>query len=104
MTTVIERTEGHYEVYEIPYGKDYVWNPGCVVVECECGERPSLTGTETTCECGADHTALIQEELKFRTSSEETPSPEDECQEWRRNQEEYLHSEYYDRLEWEQIK
>jgi hypothetical protein len=104
MTSVIERTEGHYEVYEIPYGKDYVWCPECVVVECDCGERPSLTVTETTCECGADHTGLVQEELKSQAPSEETPSPEDECEEWRKHKDEYLHSEHNDQLEWEMMK
>ncbi len=104
MTTVIERTEGHYEVYEVPYGKDYVWSPECVVVECECGQRLSLRATETTCGCGADHTTLVQQELKSQAPSEQTPSPEDECREWRRHEDEYLRSEYNDWLEWEQIK
>ena len=104
MTTVIERTEGHYEVYEFPYGKDYTWNPECVMVECECGERLSLTATETICECGADHTTLVQEELKSRPSREQDPCPEDECREWRKHKDEYLRSEYNEQLEWEQIK
>ncbi len=104
MTTVIERIKGHYEVREIPYGKDYVWCPECVVVECDCGERLSLTTSETSCKCGADHTALIQRELEAQPPSEESPSPEDECREWSTKQKEYLHSEYYDRLEWEEIE
>ncbi len=104
MTTVIERIEGHYEVQEIPYGKDYIWCPECVIVECHCGERTSLTATETICKCGADHTALIQAELKSRATSGESPSPDDECREWKRKQEEYLHSEYYDWLEWKEIE
>lgn len=104
MTTVIERTEGHYEVREIPYGKGYVWCPDCVVVECDCKERLTLTAAETICKCGVDHAALIQRELKARSSGGEGPSPEDECREWSRKQEEYLHSEYYDWLEWKEIE
>ncbi len=104
MTTVIERTVGHYEVREIPYGKDYVWCPECVVVECDCGERLTLTASETVCQCGADHTTLVQEELKSRPSSKQTPSPEDECRDWRRHKDEYLHSEYNEQLEWEKLK
>ena len=49
MTTVIERTQGHYEVQETSYGKAYVWCPECVVVECDCGERPILTASQSTC-------------------------------------------------------
>ena len=104
MTTVAERIRGHYEVREIPYGKAYVWCPDFVVVECDCGEKASLTASETICKCGADHTTLIQTELKSRAPSEETPSTEDECREWERKQDEYLHSEYYDWLEWREIE
>ena len=104
MTTVIERTEGHYEVYELPYGKDYNWCPECVIVECECGERLSLTATETICECGADHTTLVYKELKSRPPSEETSSTNDECREWRNYEDEYLRSEQDYKQEWERMK
>ncbi len=104
MATVIKHTEGHYEVHKILYGKGYVWCPECVVVECDCRERLTLTATETTCKCGADHSALVQEELKSRPPSEETPSPEDECRDWRRHKDEYLHSEQIYKWEWERMK
>lgn len=104
MTTVVERIEGHYEVNEVPYGRDYSWYPECVVVECVCGKRVSLTATETICQCGADHTVLVKEELKSRPPSEEGPCPEDECREWRRHEDEYLRSEYNEQLEWEIMK
>ena len=104
MATIIRHTEEHYEVHEIPYGRDYNWCPESVIVECDCGERLSLTATETTCTCGADHTALVQEGLNSLASSEQTPSPKDECSEWRRHQEEYLRSEHNDQLEWEIMK
>jgi hypothetical protein len=63
MTTVIEHTEGHYEVQRTSYGEAYVWCPECVVVECDCGERPVLTAAETVCHCGTDHATLIRDEL-----------------------------------------
>ena len=60
---VVGRTEGHYEVQEVEFGRVYRWCPGCVVVECYCGERLTLTGSVTVCRrCGADHTAVVQEE------------------------------------------
>ncbi len=58
-----ERIEGHYEVQEMEYGKVYKWCPESVVVECECGERLALTGSVTTCECGAQHRVDTREEV-----------------------------------------
>jgi hypothetical protein len=79
MTTVIERHEGHYKVHKLPYGIDYVWCPRCVFVECDCGERLMLSASLTTCGCGADHAALVREELASRRPSEEVSHPlEDE--------------------------
>ena len=67
MTAVIESIDGHYEVHKTLYGESYVWCPGCVVVECDCGERPVLSASETICSCGTH--------------------------EWRKEQDEYLLSE-----------
>ena len=101
MTTVIERTQGHYEVQETSYGEAYVWCPECVVVECDCGERPVLSASQGTCGCGADHAAFIREELDPRPSPEEASHPwDDEYREWRKKQEEVLHSESHYWLEW----
>lgn len=64
MGTVIERTEGHYDVREVPYGKVYTWRSGRLVVECDCGPRLILTFlVEAACRCGADHTAVVSGEL-----------------------------------------
>ncbi len=90
MTTVIECIEGHYEVQKASYGKVYVWCPEHVVVECECGERPVLSTSETVCICGANHAPLVQKVL----DSQRAPHPgEAEYHEWRRKQDEYLVSE-----------
>lgn len=94
MTTVIECTEGHYEVQETSYGKDYVWCHGCVVVECDCGERPVLSASETVCSCGTEHASLVWEVLAFRQASGGISYPWDaEYDEWRRKKDEYLLSE-----------
>lgn len=106
MTSVVEHIEGRYEVHKHPYGTDYAWCPECVVVQCSCGRRPELSALETTCRCGADHTALIEEELASRRRSE-APSrllEDRECQEWREHRDEYLRSEYHDRLEWSALE
>lgn len=90
MTTMIERTEGHYEVQKTSYGEAYVWCPECVVVECDCGERPVLSASGTVCGCGTDHAALVRGMLASRRA----PHPWDaEYHEWRKKQDEYLVSE-----------
>jgi hypothetical protein len=90
VTTMIERTEGHYEVQKSSYGEAYVWCPECVVVECDCGERPVLSASGTVCGCGTDHAALVREVLASRSA----PHPWDaEYHEWRKKQDEYLVSE-----------
>ena len=105
MSTVIERTQGHYEVQETSYGEAYVWCPECVVVECDCGERPVLSASQSTCGCGADHAALIGEELASRRSSEEGSHPlDDEYREWRREQDKSSYSESHYWMEWRFIE
>ena len=94
MTTMIERTEGHYEVQRSSYGEAYVWCPECVVVECDCGERPVLSAFETVCGCGADHAALVREVLASRQAADGISHPWDaEYDEWRKKQGEVLLSE-----------
>jgi hypothetical protein len=67
---VVERAEGHYEVHDVEFGRVYRWCPEQVVVECDCGERTVLTGSETACRCGTDYTTILREEC--------AASPEDE--------------------------
>ncbi len=66
MATILERTEGHYDVQEVEFGMVYRWCPESVVVECDCGERPTLTSSSITCECGADYAAIVWEEFTAR--------------------------------------
>jgi hypothetical protein len=100
MATVIECIEGHYEVQEASYGQAYVWRPEHLVVGCDCGERLILTASETACDCGADHAALVREELASLKGSDGAPHPwEAEYQEWRKKQNEYVLSEETYQLE-----
>ncbi|MGH3087347.1 MAG: hypothetical protein ACRDSJ_08520 [Rubrobacteraceae bacterium] len=74
--TIVEHTRGHYEVREIPHGRDYVWCPECVVVECDCGERLNFTGSEEAiCRCGRDHSGVVRDELEGRRMRGEGDAP-----------------------------
>ncbi len=53
LVRVIERTAGSYDVQEVECG-------------CDCGERPILISSATTCECGADYAAIVREEFTAR--------------------------------------
>ena len=74
MVNVIERLEWHYEVCEAPYGRSYTWSPGRVV-GWDCGERSTLTFSRHVCRSGADHTAVVMEELVARRLGEEILYP-----------------------------
>ncbi len=77
---IIDRVAGRYEVVqETEFGRVYKWRPERVVVECDCGERPTLTGSMTTCECGADHGVNIQEEVV----AHQMPEDEEALRPWR---------------------
>lgn len=75
MVTVIERTEGRYDVQEVEFGRVYKWRPEHVVVECGCGRTLTLTNSETSCDCGADHAAVVKEELSAERFGNEPPHP-----------------------------
>ena len=60
MAKVIERVQARYEVEEVEFGKVYKWLPERIVVECQCGERLSLTAFTTSCvECASDHVLAV---------------------------------------------
>jgi hypothetical protein len=57
---------GHLPVF-LGLGTVYSWRPESVVVECDCGERATLTASRTACgECGADQEAATEEVLDVR--------------------------------------
>ena len=49
---ILERVEAHYEPRELPFGKVYEWHPTSLAIECNCGEKVTLTATSTTTTCG----------------------------------------------------
>ena len=63
MAKIIKDLEAHYETHEVPFGRSYEWHPEHIIVECDCGERLTLTATSTTtvCRCGTDHGAIIRD-------------------------------------------
>jgi hypothetical protein len=64
MVQILERVQAHYESRELPFGKVYEWHPACVALDCDCGEKVTLsaTSTTTTCSrCGADLGTFVYE-------------------------------------------
>jgi hypothetical protein len=73
---VLERAQGRYEVQDVEFGKVYRWSPERVMVECDCGERLTLTASRAACGCGADYAAFVREELAtFRHPGDEVTHP-----------------------------
>ena len=64
MAKVIACIKAHYEVQDVEMGKVYRWCPERAVVECTCGEEPTLSACRSTCPgCGADHAPIVEEVL-----------------------------------------
>jgi hypothetical protein len=73
---VIERLDAGYEVQEVKFGKAYKWQPERIVLECECGQRLSLTASSTSCiECSRDHVLAVQKASTDRHQSDQTLHP-----------------------------
>ena len=71
MVRVIKHAEAHYEVKDVAFGKAYRWRPERIIIECVCGQRPTLTASFTACDgCGTDHAAVFWGEL-FAGSSDD---------------------------------
>ncbi len=104
MATVIRQTAGHYEVEDVPYGKDYTWCPDCVMVLCDCGERVELTASQTNCGCGVDHATLVRDELDVRKGAGTASCLEEEHDRWMEDRDEYLRSEDDYRREFERLE
>lgn len=99
MVRVIERTEAHYQTHEAKYGKVYRWCPEGVLVECDCGERLTLTSSTESCECGADYAAIIHELADREREKKEGLAPcHREYEEWLKEKA-ALPTEHYEWLE-----
>jgi hypothetical protein len=76
---ILERARAHYEAHEVPFGKTYDWHPAYVALECDCGEKVTLSSSSatTTCrQCGAE-LGIFVEDLREREGhlSEELTHP-----------------------------
>jgi hypothetical protein len=92
---------GHYEVQEIPYGKDYKWVPAHALIECACGHKMDANAHHGVCAgCGADHTAVVREVAGRHLADEVLHPWHPEYQAWLRCKE--SHTEYQEWLELEQ--
>ena len=61
MTKIKVRVEGHYEVEELPYGRDYRWVPAHALIECDCGRALDVHAGHTACPaCGKDHAEVVR--------------------------------------------
>lgn len=98
MSKVKVRVEGHYEVRELTYGKDYVWQPAHALVECDCGRVLDVDAHHPTCpDCGKDHSGLMREVAGRHLSDEVLHPWHPDYERWRefkRN-----HAEYQEWLE-----
>ena len=69
---VLECVGEHYKVQDVQRAKVYRWCPAAVLLECECGERPTLTSSTTTCfRCGTDHMDVFAELLGIHKEDED---------------------------------
>ena len=67
MPLVIEHLKAHYEVRKVEFGVLYRWRPECVTIECDCGQKQSLTASRKGCaECGVDHESIVKEMVDVR--------------------------------------
>ena len=75
MSTVKVRIEGHYEVEETAYGKDYVWKPAHALIGCDCGQEFDADMGHPACpNCGRDYAQVVRE-VAGRHLSEEVLHP-----------------------------
>ena len=71
-----EHTEAGYDVQEVEMGRVYTWRPESIEVECDCGERPTLTASAITCAaCGAGHEVAASEGLEGERLGDEAAHP-----------------------------
>jgi hypothetical protein len=51
MVQILQRVQAHYESCEMPFGKVYAWHPASVALECDCGQKVTLSATSPTSTC-----------------------------------------------------
>ncbi len=76
MVRVLECVGAHYKAQDVPRARVYRWCPATVLLECECGERLTLTSLRTVCfSCRTDHKNVIAEVLETHTEEDEGHHP-----------------------------
>jgi hypothetical protein len=80
MVRILERVQAHYENREMPFGKVYVWHPAHVILQCDCGEKVTLTATSTTSTCGRCGAELGT--FVYEITEREGPLPEKLTHPW----------------------
>ena len=76
MMKVLECVGEHYEAQDAQGVRVYRLCPPTVTLECECGQRPTLTSSRTTCfKCGANHMHVIEEVLGNGMEEDEVERP-----------------------------
>jgi hypothetical protein len=86
MSRVRISVEGHYEMQEVPYGRDYVWKPAHAVIECGCGQVMDANVHHTACpKCGADHAAVVREVVGRHLADEVLHPWHPEYEDWVRH-------------------
>lgn len=64
MMQIIKRTKAQYEARQVEFGEIYRWCPERLVLQCECGERPALINSVTTCYgCDTDCVFIFRDEF-----------------------------------------
>ena len=77
-TKVVERVDARYDIQELQVGKVYKWRPESLLIECECGQRTTLTVSDTTCEeCAKEHIDLLEEALRDQRKRQRRLGEED---------------------------
>ena len=81
---VIERVDARYDIQELQVGKVYKWRPESLLIECECGQRTTITVPDTTCEeCGKEHIDLLREDLRDHRRGRQRRLGEEDLHPWR---------------------
>lgn len=98
MRTVRVQIEGHYEVQEVSYGKDYVWQPAHALIECDCGRTMDAHLRSAIClNCGADHTEIVREVVDRHLPDEVLHPWHSDYEKWRTYSKDMGHaSEFYE--------
>ena len=100
MSKVRVHVEGHYEVQDGPFGKDYIWLPGHALIECDCGQEIDANERQAICpNCGTDHTGVVREVVGRHLSDEVLHPWHPDYESWVAHRKRQGHASEFDELE-----